>query len=205
MRNSTLITKSLLLLFVVLATGFKAEAFDVKFLRVHAAHISDKVVVRWVTDSEFDNEFFTVQRSTNGGFEWKDLGMVPGSGTTPGSGSYQFLDEAPVTGNIAYRIRQTDTDGSYSYSWKVDITVTPFTQEDPVELIPFPNPADDFVIVNGPYDAVKLTDITGKEVPAVIDNDGYSIRLTPIQKISGMYFLILGKGKETTVEKISFK
>jgi hypothetical protein len=207
MKKSTLLLKSILLLLIFVATGWtslEAAPFDVKFLRVHAAQVSNNVVVRWVTDSEFDNEFFTVQRSTNGGMDWKDLGMVPGSGITPGSGNYQFWDEAPVTGNIAYRIRQTDMDGSYDYSWKVDITILPFAAEEPVELLAYPNPTDNIVIVDGEFDEVKLTDVTGKEVAVYLDNNGYNIRLRPIQKISGMYFLFLIKGEKTTIEKIKF-
>lgn len=208
MRNSTFSFKSILMLLVFVSTGLSnldAAAFDVKFVRLHVAQVSDNVVVRWVTDSEYNNDFFTVQRTTDGGMSWKDLGIVPGSGTTPGAGSYEFWDQAPVFGNIAYRIKQTDADGTYAYSWKVDITITPLLPENPVQVVAYPNPTEDNIInVEGEYDEVELMDITGKLVALNIDNSGYSIRLSPIQKISGMYFLVLKKEDKVTVEKIQF-
>ncbi len=73
------------------------------------------VKLNWVTATETNNNFFTVERSQDG-IEFEDLNTVKGSGTTSVKHSYESFDYAPYKGISYYRIKQTDYDGKYTYS-----------------------------------------------------------------------------------------
>jgi hypothetical protein len=82
----------------------------------------DRVEVIWATESEIDNDFFTVQRTMNGE-QFEDVVNVKGNGTTAATHRYSAADTQLLPGRWYYRIRQTDYDGSHSYSRLVAVDV----------------------------------------------------------------------------------
>ncbi len=194
-------------------TTVSADDYAVKFVRIEVDQIGDEVLVRWLTDSEINNSFFTIQRSNDGGLIWQDIGIVNSSGTTPGSDSYEFTDTDPLPGSIVYRLRQTDFDGTYTYSFKVGIIVTNFISEnDDTEIQVYPNPSDDFVTIESDggnlvseTTTVQMMDITGKVVAIELDFNDTQIQLRPIQKLPGIYFVMIANNDQTIVKKVQFK
>ncbi|MCB0490421.1 MAG: T9SS type A sorting domain-containing protein, partial [Cyclobacteriaceae bacterium] len=81
----------------------------------NASRVAEGVVLDWATASELNNDYFTIQRSTDGS-EFANLIDVEGSGTKSDETNYQYIDEMPLMGISYYRLRQTDFDGSQSYS-----------------------------------------------------------------------------------------
>lgn len=79
------------------------------------AENNDRVRCDWITASEINNDFFTVQRSKDG-IHFEDVGIVDGAGTASDLNDYFFYDMQPYSGLSYYRLMQTDFDGSYSYS-----------------------------------------------------------------------------------------
>ncbi len=71
--------------------------------------------LNWVTASERNNDFFTVERSEDGK-SFAEVAKVKGAGNSSSSLSYNSLDVAPLLGISYYRIKQTDFDGKFSYS-----------------------------------------------------------------------------------------
>jgi hypothetical protein len=67
--------------------------------------------INWSTASERDNDFFRVERSTDG-YLWYPVADVKGSGTTNAEQSYSIKD-ANIENNIMYyyRLKQFDYDG----------------------------------------------------------------------------------------------
>lgn len=80
-----------------------------------ATLIGSRVKLDWITASEQNNDYFTVERSQNG-TDWTTIETIKGAGNSAGAISYNAFDEAPLTGNSFYRIRQTDIDGRISYT-----------------------------------------------------------------------------------------
>ncbi|MBL0341857.1 MAG: T9SS type A sorting domain-containing protein [Bacteroidetes bacterium] len=66
----------------------------------------------WSTNSEVNNEYFNIEKITNG-FEFKTIGRVEGNGTTSQSSNYSFEDNYPNNGVNYYRLKQFDIDGEY--------------------------------------------------------------------------------------------
>lgn len=92
----------------------------VELLHFKAEPSGTKVVTTWSTATEQGNDYFTVERSVdNRTFE--AVGNVEGIGDTQYTSYYQFEDKVPLKGTSYYRLRQTDIDGSTSYSEVVPV------------------------------------------------------------------------------------
>ena len=97
--------------------------------------------LEWATTSETNNDYFTVQRSSN----VKDFEIVvhvPGAGNSNQTLYYSAVDEDPYHGMSYYRLKQTDHDGKISYSDLVAVEIIPR-----LNLSVRPNPATDYLEV----------------------------------------------------------
>lgn len=87
----------------------------VNWLNFTGRYFEGKVGLNWETAIEKDNDVYSVERSATGhGFDV--IGTIPGKGNTTIRSSYAFTDASPLDGENFYRIRQTDFDGTFTYS-----------------------------------------------------------------------------------------
>lgn len=85
-------------------TSFTAMATDYGF------------VFNWVTASEVENDYFTLEYSIDG-VDFNEIDYVHGAGTTSETSEYEYRwDEAPKFDVVYFRLKQTDYNGEYSYS-----------------------------------------------------------------------------------------
>lgn len=89
----------------------------------------------WRTKSESDNDFFTVQRSTDAQ-SWTRVCVKKGAGNSSGTLNYSAQDYEPFQGVIYYRLKQTDFNGDFAYSPIVSVQNNINS-----ELNVYPNPA----------------------------------------------------------------
>ncbi len=92
----------------------------IELLRFDALRVGREVRCDWATATERDNDFFTVERSTDGTY-FTEVGRVQAAGDSWSVVTYGFTDPAPVTGLSYYRLRQTDTDGTSTVSHAVPV------------------------------------------------------------------------------------
>ncbi|MBX2946174.1 MAG: T9SS type A sorting domain-containing protein [Cyclobacteriaceae bacterium] len=108
----------------------------VELLYFKAEYERPVVVTSWATATELNNDHFTLERSSNGE-HFEELAIIPGAGTTNERNNYFEIDRAPYYGKTYYRLKQTDFDGTITYSKIVHVK----TDEDPsVVLTVYPNP-----------------------------------------------------------------
>ena len=120
--------------------------------------IGERVRLDWKTEVEINNDFFEVQRSTDGQ-TFEVIGIVDGSGTTSVPQVYQYWDESlPTTEFIYYRLRQVDYDLSYVYTNVVVIRNTKIGSD--VTFTLFPNPASDYVELEFDGSSMEKASIT---------------------------------------------
>lgn len=72
------------------------------------------IELAWVTASEYNNDYFTLERSIDG-FEFQMITEVQGAGTSNQTNNYIYLDKEATQGKLYYRLSQTDNDGTLRY------------------------------------------------------------------------------------------
>ncbi len=75
------------------------------------AHVS----LNWATASELNNDYFDVERSTDGR-SFQKIERVKGAGTTDVTLHYSYKDVKPQRGQNYYRLKQVDFDGAFEYT-----------------------------------------------------------------------------------------
>ena len=144
----------------------------------------DKVELHWVTASEETNELFTIERSQDG-IIFEEILQVEGAGESSNRIEYFDIDYEPLTGISYYRLKQTDTDGKFTYSAKVfvDYLGTNLLGQAGTDIKIWPNPNEGThlnIQMNGyePENEVLfvVTDIVGREYYSKVlltDMDGH--------------------------------
>jgi len=87
----------------------------IELLDFTAQYENGNVALRWCTATEINNDFFTVERSSDG-MEFHPLLRVEGAGNSTHTLCYDDVDRQPFSGTSYYRLRQTDFNGQYSHS-----------------------------------------------------------------------------------------
>ena len=107
----------------VVKLGSTVIALPVTFSRVAAYAEADRIIVDWATATEINNDYFLVERSSDGR-SFEAIGQVYGAGDSDYEQTYRFEDETPRMGRTNYyRLRQVDYDGTESYSEVVQVTL----------------------------------------------------------------------------------
>lgn len=132
---------------VDLATCTDASALlPVEWLFFTAQTEGLTIQLKWATATESGNAYFAIERSSNNGISWEEIGRVSGSGDRQDPMAYQFRDQwPPAVQTVFYRLRQVDFDGQFAFSTIVAVQTT----EENTLAAPriYPNPARDFVSV----------------------------------------------------------
>jgi hypothetical protein len=72
------------------------------------------VLLKWVTISEKNNDYFTLWKSTNG-YDWNVIAIVQGAGTSDLLLEYFYVDRILVSGINYYNLSQTDYNGHTNF------------------------------------------------------------------------------------------
>lgn len=137
----------------------------VEFLGISAKQKGNKVIIDWSTASEFNNKYFDVEKSADGGLNWNLVASARTNGNSSSKKSYQATDIRPVAGYNYYRIKQVDLDGKYKYSTTVNVKL----QVDKSSAVVVANPffssiPVEFLSKSNQRVRLMLFDITGKQV-----------------------------------------
>ncbi|MEM7104302.1 MAG: CRTAC1 family protein [Bacteroidota bacterium] len=102
------------------------------------AMLSDNrsVDLKWETASEFNNEWFFIERSTDGS-TFEEIGRLQGAGTSNDVQAYMFKDPEPQLSDNYYRLRQLETGGLITYS-EVKVVNLGFENEDEFDAQIYP-------------------------------------------------------------------
>ena len=86
-----------------------SSPLPIELLSFDASCNNGVVDVMWITASESNNAYFTVERSVDN-FFYETIGTVAGANNSTSALQYSFVDENPLPGVSYYRLRQTDFD-----------------------------------------------------------------------------------------------
>ncbi|UOR05946.1 discoidin domain-containing protein [Hymenobacter aerilatus] len=158
------------------------------------------VQLRWATASEKDNQGFQLQRSLDG-TAFERIAYQRGAGTSTSARSYQYLDANAPSGLVYYRLLQTDTDGTTTYS---PVVATQTLRQEAVEAITYslyPNPTTEEArlawATTAPAAAVvHVYDAQGHAVTqrTLTEEYGQNNLVVDLRSYpTGIYFLVLRK------------
>jgi hypothetical protein len=131
----------------------------------YARHNSNQVDLTWVTSSEINNDFFTIERSADG-INYAEISRQAGAGNSIEELSYTAVDTKPLPGRSYYRLKQTDYDGTFEYSPIQSV----FINEGTTSINLFPNPTSSQPVTllvsgqKGEYAQISISTLTGKLV-----------------------------------------
>lgn len=96
--------------------GGSGGALPIELLHFDA-HLTDEgtVMIDWATAIEINNDYFTIERSSDGK-TFEGIQEIKGAGNSTVTKNYQTEDLSPLTGISYYRLKQTDTDGKFEHS-----------------------------------------------------------------------------------------
>ncbi len=163
------------------------EPLPIELLDFSGELIHDEVLLKWITASERNNDYFNIEHSIDGE-NWSSISYTKGAGNSTSKINYSSIDYHPHIGLNYYRLKQTDFDGSYSYSESVSILY----QTD--KTVIFPNPSNQFIHVVG--DNINATSIQifnplGKQMPVYMALNEHQLTLDVSGYPSGVYILNL--------------
>jgi hypothetical protein len=107
----------------------------VELLSFSAESKNGKVKLSWTTASEINNDYYTVERSSDG-IEFTPVCYLDGSGNSSSILNYAATDHEPLKNQNYYRLKQTDFDGRMSYSSTISVNI-----DNSLSDIVYPNPA----------------------------------------------------------------
>ena len=126
---------------------------------------NNEVLITWNTAVETGNNFFTLEKSSNG-ISFTHLADIPSAYTGAANTAYSFTD-GPVSGTVFYRLSQTDLSGKKEYFNLMKVTAKP---EGSFRVGPNP------LIGTQPLKLFVNDAVTGKVVISLLDSQGRTIK-----------------------------
>lgn len=168
------------------------------------------IELTWHTASETNNYGFEIQRRGATG-EFQRAGFVVGHGTTTEAQNYRFLDSKLASGSYYYRLKQIDTDGSFTYSAVVE-AIARLAPETFVLQQNHPNPFNpvttvEFVVGRTQPVHLSVYNVLGHEVATLFHGTAeagkpYRFLFNGTEHASGVYLYRLQSSDRTQIRKM---
>jgi hypothetical protein len=173
----------------------------ITLLSFNALVENQKVVTRWNTASEINNDYFTVERTTDG-LNYEIVAKVQGAGNSTELHTYVALDENPPQGRSYYRLRQTDYDGTtVTFPQKSiflnDVRLKAFIRQDQLNVSFYSPSISDL--------SVELFQVSGNRIFSKAESlkEGENTFSYPLHELSqGLYILKIESGDQQVVQKL---
>lgn len=145
---------------------FKIDPLPISLLSFEVAVRENTMDIKWMTASEKNNDFFTLEK-TKDGVHFETVSSLKGAGNSSIILKYNVTDYQPYDGHSYYRLSQTDFDGTVTHS---QLITSNFNKKSDFSFKIYPNPVDgvcinlDMIADKGKETHLVLTDIKGKEI-----------------------------------------
>lgn len=182
----------------------------IELLSFIAKYNGKNVDIDWITASEANNDYFTIEKTADGKI-FQEVARVKGAGNSSTTLNYSSKDNDPLAGTSYYRLKQTDFDGKYEYSNLAAVTID---KKNILEIISINEDENGLlnVVLNCICQSelsVEIIDVTGKTVfsakksPSPIPYTLYPIPYTSVTAnvsafSNGLYLLKVSDG--STIE-----
>ena len=145
------------------------------------AKLNENIVkLCWATASELNNDYFTIERSSDG-IHFEEIIRQRGAGNNSFTLYYSTEDVNPLNGYNYYRLKQTDFDGHFTYSEFETVKFKVISDEEPdLKIISVaPNPFSENFNINFTAKKVMEVDIM------MINSNGQMVAQNKIKSTKG--------------------
>jgi Secretion system C-terminal sorting domain len=158
-------------------------------------------VLKWSTAIETNNKYFTIEYSADG-TSWLVAGTITGAGNSETIRDYSFIDTKMLSGISYYRLKQTDFDGKFVFSYI--IFVENCIDHAAVDLTIYPNPSGGIfsLLFNGNKSMVSSIEITNIAGEKLYSFGNYRPIIDLSDKPAGIYFVQLVSNGKDFIKKI---
>lgn len=182
-------------------TQFGGSLLPVDLVSFKAVKKGKTISLNWKTASELNNDFFSIQKSTNGK-DFQEIATERGAGTTYEPQAYSYTDERPANGINYYRLKQIDYDGQFAFS---EIISVDFRADTDISIAP--NPVKDRLNITnveawaGTVELLVFA-VNGQLVQsAQYDNPDHSITLDIQDLRAGLYHVQVTSNNQTVTQR----
>lgn len=133
----------------------------IELISFNAKALKNKeVLCSWVTASEINNDYFTLERSIDN-YNFEFTTQIDGAGNSSALHNYSFSDKNPYDGISYYRLKQTDFDGSFSYTKSVAVS---FSKKNSFNVYPSLTSGILYITVSNLFtnSEIFITDLQGR-------------------------------------------
>lgn len=175
----------------------------VELLKFTAKPTPQGALIAWDVAWEVNNDFYTIQHSTDGE-HFSGIGQVKGQGTTDEGKHYSFLHPDPAHGKNYYRLSQTDINGTTRFYDIIEMSAGN-------DLLPIITWTERGITVaglsaGGDRGNILITDLSGKNLGEFsFESDLGDSQLFPLVAPHGGVILITivwNNGQKTTVRAL---
>jgi hypothetical protein len=157
----------------------------------------EEIVLNWSTMTEKNNDHFSIERSEDG-VNFIHLGDVKGAGTSNKMMNYTFTDGKQSEKQAYYHIKQTDFDGSITYSQLITVDLCKTKGDLSFEIVP--NPVNEVLNISVKHYSMntklKIMDQMGKPVREIqIESIQNAVDVSMLR--SGLYFIVISNSEKT--------
>lgn len=184
-------------------TLYEVNPLPVELLAFNANCTDEKVQLTWITESERDNDYFTIEKSCDG-FAFEKVATIPGAGNSSITQHYTLPDPQPCHGTSYYRLSQTDYNGNLEVFDLVAVSCGNAT-----ETLLYPNPASTSFSLTGNLNAKDKLQLFSTNGELVSDFSEQLIGAKTLVTVdvhgisSGVYLLRLtGEGSDPIIYKL---
>lgn len=204
--SGTIVTAAPVTLFspFTLASRTSANPLPIELVSFSCSNINRNTNgLSWITASESNNDFFAIERSTDG-FNFEIIGTQKGAGNSVTRLEYTFNDQNPLKGISYYRLKQVDFDGKTTYS-----QICSVTNNGDGGVSFYPNPVKNSLTIDYDFsekpksNTISVTDVTGKLVSVTSSFADSKVTLDCSNLAEGIYFLKVLVGEKEVVNKFT--
>jgi len=175
----------------------------IELLRFTAQGEKEKNIIAWVTATEKNNDYFTLEKSGDG-IHFEVLEKIDGAGNSTALRNYEVTDLTPFS-TTYYRLSQTDYDGETRQLGIISVDNKSILKE---KMYLYPNPSGDntalYVYTNeiSTID-ISINDYTGKNIQNLSFpvKKGENVFELPSFSKQGIYFISVQKNAQKQIFK----
>lgn len=155
---------------------------------------NNETLIKWVTSSEINNDYFTIERSEDGS-NWQEIGSVIGAGNSNSIQNYSFQIPEYLNSKAYYRLIQTDFNGNFEYF--NPIYVQPCSEKEEPSFMIFVSNRNIDIFYTGDESLIKSLDVISANGNLIYHNDEYQ-KSIPLSNSSAAFYAVVIKTENNT-------